>query len=312
MKSTKELDKLVERGLIYDMSSNDYHGLKGTYSSSQLKDLLEDEEVFYKKYITGEIERLSIPAFDIGTYFHTAILEPHLLDEECAVFEGRRHGSKWEDFKKVNEGKAIITKNEFQKADTLVKAVENSSIAEAILQGGKAEATLFVKLLISNGDIYSNGFKLDHRQGWIENTREIGDPVVLYLKVRADYLNEEGYIADLKSTNGNCKNAHTIQGKVASFKYDLSAALYLDLFTIGTGLSFETFYWIFASKDVGNSMTYKMSDTYFLIGRKKWMTAVLALARCIEKDWVFEDTLGVLEPQFFEKEWLNEKEEDLL
>jgi hypothetical protein len=315
MKPNKELDKLVEKGLIFDMTNDEYHGCKGTFSSSQMKDLLADPEVFHKKYITGEVERLSIPAFDIGTYFHTAILEPELLDKECAVFtEGTRRGKKWETFKEEHAGKAIITKNELTKAETLINAVKGSSIANAILDGGMAEASLFVKILVQHGEIYSKGCKLDPYKGWIhcEQGPDEELSVVLYLKVRADYLNEEGYIADLKSTNGNCKDAHAIQGKVASYQYDLSAAFYLDLFTIGTGVCYETFYWIFASKDVGNTKTYKMSDTYGAIGRRKWMKAIVELAQCMERDWEFGDALGVLEPQFFEKEWLNVNEEDLL
>ena len=70
--------------------------------------MLEDPEKFYKEYITKEIPRKEVSAFDVGTYFHTAILEPHLLEKECAVYPGAvRRGKEWDAFKetvKVEEG----------------------------------------------------------------------------------------------------------------------------------------------------------------------------------------------------------------
>jgi hypothetical protein len=46
--------------LHFDLSSADYHGMKDTYSSSQLKSMIEDPEVFYRKYISKEEEKNSI------------------------------------------------------------------------------------------------------------------------------------------------------------------------------------------------------------------------------------------------------------
>ena len=85
--------------IIKNMSNADYHKQHAPedhyYSSSQLKTILDDAETFKKKYITRELEdKSSNPVFDIGTYFHTAILEPHLLNEECAVFTGARRAGK--------------------------------------------------------------------------------------------------------------------------------------------------------------------------------------------------------------------------
>ena len=75
--------------LIRDMSSADYHNVVGTWSSSQLKDLIDDEDIFIRKYVKREIEKAESEAFDTGTYFHTGCLEPHKVVKEVAIFPGK-------------------------------------------------------------------------------------------------------------------------------------------------------------------------------------------------------------------------------
>ncbi len=81
--------ELVLHKLIHDLSSDEYHATPGTYSSSQFKDLLDDEEIFINKYIKKTIEKEDVPAFGTGNYFHTGVLEPHKLKSEYVVFQGK-------------------------------------------------------------------------------------------------------------------------------------------------------------------------------------------------------------------------------
>ena len=99
-----------------------------------------------------------------------------------------------------------------------------------------------------------------------------------------------------------------MRSKISAYSYDLSASLYLDMFTIGSDLKYDRFLWCFASKDYGNSKTYVASPNNVKIGRAKYKKALLLLADNITKNWVMEESLGVLEPQFFENEWLSVKE----
>ena len=296
-------------GLIRDMSSEAYHSHPNTFSSSQLKTVLEDPEMFYRKYITKEVERESNSAFDIGTYFHTSILEPDKLQEECAVYTGIRRGKEWEAFKKENKGKAIITASELEQADNLVKAVRASSVATTYLSKGEAEISCFAELYIYMDDVYCKGRRLT-LDGWLSDP----DPwklaqlkgLLITIKVRADLLGDT-FILDLKSTTGNVKNEHQMRTKISMYSYDLSASLYLDIFSIITGKVYDKFIWTFASKDHGNCKNYLASKDNVRIGRAKWMKAVLLLAENIKKEWKFEDTLSILEPQFFEREYLKIK-----
>lgn len=296
--------------LIYDLPSSDYHSGEGTFSSSQLKTILEDPEIFYKKYVSKEIEKEELAAFDIGTYFHTAVLEPHLLEEECAVFEGIRRGKAWEEFKEANAKKTIITKSEYAQAMTIINAVRNSPVAMGYLDVSKPEVSAFITLIIYCGEVYCQGKVLDIARGWVES--DFTPPPTatqITIKCRADALGDN-FILDLKSTAGNVKNEHTMRGKVSSYSYDLSAAMYLDVFSMAMGKRLDSFLWTFASKDVGNCKTYVASRENIMVGRAKWKKAVLLIAHYIDKNWVFEDSLGVLEPNYYEREWLQTKEEN--
>jgi len=304
--------------LVRDLSSNAYHTQANTFSSSQLKTMLEDPEKFYKEYITKEVPRKEASAFDVGTYFHTAILEPHLLETECAIFTGAiRRGKEWDAFKEANLGKAIITKSEHDSALTMINAVKNSPIALSYLDGFEKEVSAFLDVYVFDKNIYfifpyATGDKLFilSRKGWSDDTgisaddiKEFG--VKIRLKVRADAISiAKKAISDLKSTTGNTKSEFFMRSKIDSYSYDLSASLYLDIFSAVASEQMKEFAWIFASKDFGNCKTWIASDKNIMIGRAKWKLAVVELANYIANDWTFTDEASYLEPSFFQNEWL--------
>lgn len=298
--------------LLENLSSEEYHKKENTFSSSQLKDLLDDPDLFYKKYISKVIEREETPAFDIGTYFHTAILEPHKLKLECAVFGGIRRGKEWEQFKEENKGKAIITKSEFETATKLIESVRNSPMAMGRIGRGTPEVSTFLDILVYGTEVYCpSADSVLSKFGWQQVQKVPTKGTKITLKARADLFSED-FILDLKSTTGNAKSEYTMRSKISSYNYDLSASLYLDLFTASTGKNVSEFVWVFASKDYFNSKTYIASEDNILVGRAKWKKAVLNLAEGIQEDWKFQDTIGILRPQPHELEWIKEQGKDLL
>lgn len=309
--------KPILNKLIFDLSSNDYHNMGGTYSSSQLKTMLDDPEVFYRKYITKEVAREESPAFDVGTFFHTAILEPEKLEEECVVYsEGIRRGSKWDAFKEANKGKAIITEAEKKTADTIINAVRNSPVSMGYLKTSKAEVSAFIEVYVLGGEVFSFRDGICHAlisTGWAQDSLDYDESDIkdfgtkITLKVRADALGMgTGVISDLKSTTGNAKKVFEMQKKVADYQYDLSASLYLDVFTMASGELYDKFVWIFASKDMGNCRSYVGNDDNYMVGRAKWKYAVVTLAKYIENQWVFSDELGEIGPTYYNKQdWID-------
>jgi len=279
-------------GIYGDLSNEEYHKVLGPeeayYSSSQLKDMLDDPEVFYKKYIAMEAkERKEIPAFAIGTTFHTAILEPEKMEKECTVWEGgARRGKAWDAFKQEHKGKAIITMKEQDQVKNLVDATKASPVAMDLLREGIAEQSLFVEMM---------GVRV---------------------KVRFDWKNDDlEYILDLKSTTGSVKNEFAIRNKVSSFQYEMSAALYMDAMNEWFRQNkirkkIKRFYWTFASKDLGTCKTWMASPKSIEVGRAKYQKALRLIKQYTENGWKFEDEIGMARPNPWEvTDWLDEKKE---
>jgi len=246
-----------------DLSNMEYHS-RDELSSSQLKDALEDVERFYKIHIAKTMAKKSMnsDAMDVGTYYHTAILEPEKLAEECAVFTERRAGAAWKAFEQQNAGKVILNLTGYGQAQTLIEATQNHKYAMTLINGCEAELSCFASIM--------------------------GIP----LRVRADGINTKGgYILDLKTMTGNAKDESTIIKAIRDRNYDMSAALYLDVFNmvLKKGSKVQDFFWVFASKDYANCRVYRMTQELYDLGRSKYMKALNDINEAKKKGWKFED-----------------------
>ncbi len=297
--------------LIDDLAQEEYHQISGTFSSSQLKDMLKDEELFIAKYIDKTIPREASAAFDVGTYLHTGILEPHKLESDCIIYDGIRRGEKWDSFQAKHKTKTIVTKKQQEKALGLIKAVKDSPIAMEYVDRGEPEISLFVNITVDRGIIYAPKFnKVLTSGGWIDGIfKPSGKEVNIVLKVRADCLGDD-FILDVKSTSGSAKNEKSIQGTITYWSYDLSASLYLDLFTLMRP-KLKEFVWTFASKDCLNSKTWRATPKNILVGRAKYMKAVFKMASLMKNQWQLYDELGELEPEPSELRYLKINNDDL-
>ncbi len=324
MKTKHKFPKMLEEmeyklhKVMFDLTSEDYHGIEGTYSSSQFKDLVDGSgRLFIKKYVEKSIPREDIPAFGTGTYFHTGTLEPHKLTVDCKVYDGKvRRGAAWEEFQAEHKGKTIITSGQREQAERLITSVKDSPIAMGYIVRGKPEVSLFTELAIVWGGIYAPEFGKELTpDGWRDSAVNIdfkrAKPMTkLVIKVRADSIGDE-FILDLKSTTGDAESESAMRSKLSYYQYELSAALYLDMFSL-VKPELEDFLWTFASKDFHNSKTYVASKENIRVGRAKYMRAILKLVDLMNNNWEIPDSLGVLEPLQHELEHLKERDTDLL
>lgn len=285
---------LYEEGIYDDLSNEEYHAQQPPeehyYSSSQLKTMLEDPEKFYAQYIARQGEKSApSPAMNIGTAWHSEMLEPHRAHEDYVVWEGGKRGTKlYKAFAEEHEGKIILTKPDKILLDRLVLATKNSPVAMNIIEETVAEQSFFLTLF------------------------------GLRMKIRTDCLHlgeEYSYISDLKSTTGNVKNKHAIRQKVSNSNYDLSAAMYIIVINEAIRkfdlpyAPVTDFFWNFASKDAGgNCKTWRATADQIKVGTAKFMTAVREIQKYTEKEWCFEDCIDDLEPLPWDKtEWIKEE-----
>ena len=265
----------VKRVAACDLPNSEYHAPtfegESYFSSSQLKKMLEAPELFHEQYILGNAKPMKqSDALVIGSYYHAGVLEPHLLGEEFAVYDGKvRRGSAWDKFQQDNQGKEILSQANIAVADSLIQATMNNERTMELLAEGEPEVSFFGEL---------EGVKV---------------------KIRFDFLNPS-YGLDLKSTGKNAKSVYDIQSSMESFNYDLSAALYMDLYNVWAAENNEPrmteFYWPFASKSVGNCQVYKATSDLIRVGRLKYKKALNLIKEHTAAGWVFEDTIEELTP----------------
>jgi len=244
-----------------------YHANRTHVSSSGLKLYLKDPVAYHKQYVQGipwEVPVALQNAFDFGTYVHAMVLEPHLLEEDFAIYES---GCR-EAFDYDNQGKMLITSGQDHIArrmfDNYSKAVfhpEDKKIS-TFFEGGKAEESMFAEL---------DGLKV---------------------KIRTDYrkVDSDGIYAsinDVKSTskNVNFKNVTKI---CEELDYDLSAALYCDVAEKVTGIRHD-FYFLFMGKKDYKSEIFKASEDFLERGRRKYKRAIAGIKKSRETNvWVPE------------------------
>ena len=241
------------KGIYKTLSNKKYHEEQKHLSSSNLKLLLKDSQKFYKEKILGEREPIKGNNLDEGNYAHTLILEPHMVEEEYEFFEGNaKRGKAWKEFeeKHKDSNKILLSAAQKLKVENWVESYKKRPEAVNLVEGADKEFSLFSEML--------------------------GVP----LKVRADIIDiEKGFIADVKTTAYD-PDVDTFKFTVEQFGYDLSAALYVDLFSRRYEKEFD-FYFIVLGKRTQTCEVYKASGLTLGKGRTKMMNAIKIYKACM-------------------------------
>lgn len=188
-----------------ELSSIDYHTKSPGESSSRLKHMLVSPAHYQIKRRRPVIDN---DALRLGRMLHTTVLEPHLVNEEFAIWtEGRRQGSSWEIFKVCNIDKTIITQDQFDCALGMANALRqlDDFPFESWLEGVAAVEPAIVERSL---------FWIDEETG-------------LQCKARPDAMTLGGsaLAGDVKSTRS--ADPDEFMRDVFKFRYDLQAAHYL-------------------------------------------------------------------------------------
>lgn len=221
--------KLLEYGVSENISNKIYHSDDYFTSSTAVKMLYYDIPKYEKEYIRKERDTDSDnPAFAIGSYVHSLLLEPEKVKDEYVFFpewDGRASG--YQQFKKDNPGKTVITQSQQMQVQRMMESFNKHPLATKMLEPTLKELTLCVDLF--------------------------GIPV----KVRFDSIDvENGKIIDVK-TSGYSVDQETfkMQG-IGNLKYGVSAGLYTLAAELHYGKPFD-FYFACLSKKTGDTEIFK-------------------------------------------------------
>lgn len=246
---------------ILTSNNSDYHADREHLSSSGLKLLLKDPHQFYLEYVLGQRVDVEADKFTEGSAVHTLILEPHLFEQEYAIFPGmRRAGREWEAFKEANVGKKLLSQAQLGRCEKLVQAALAMPVAVKMLEGTLPEHTLVSEI---------NGVKV---------------------KCRADAINPAKYIIDVKTTSMP-SDPELFRHTVAEFGYDLSAALYERIAFDNYGVNLD-YYWIVLSKTDGQCHVYKASEETLVRGSGLVTKALVQYKKCLASGVWASDTVA--------------------
>lgn len=235
------MSKLLEYGISENIPNKVYHADDFFTSSTAVKMLYYDIAKYEREYINKEKEdKPDNPAFAIGNYVHSLILEEDKVASEYAFFpdwDGRASG--YQAFKKANVGKTVITQSQVLLVESMMKNYRKHPIASKFIIPAKKELTLCLDL---------------H-----------GVPV----KVRFDSIDIDAGIIDDIKTSGFEVNQETFKMTgIGNQKYDISAALYTLAAETYFGKPFE-FIFTCLSKKTHETAVFKTSEETMNTGKMK-------------------------------------------
>jgi hypothetical protein len=174
-------------------NDEDYYGEFGQQylSNSDISTLLKNPKDLHKP-------KPRTPAFLVGGYFHTAILEPDKL-KSFKIVEASTRNTKV--YKEISEGELCLLKHEVDQIELMTEAIMDNDVCRDL-----------IKPIISKVEYEEPRVGKIHGQMW---------------KGKADIINhEEQLVIDLKTTGDIDK----FNWSASKFNYDSQAFIYSTLF----------------------------------------------------------------------------------
>jgi len=220
---------------IYRGVPNDvYHGIEA-FSGSQIGDLIKNPQLW--KYKKENPEEFEAEHFDVGSAFHTSVLEPEKWNDEVAVcikVDRRTKIGKeqWAAFQEANLGKTLIKHEQGAVIERMTKSLKSTNTYGLIVQSGVPELSVF------------HTFK------------------GVLCRIRPDWLDlKRGLMINLKSDVDAEKSA--FRRKLYKLKYHASAAFYLDVFRDLTKITLQGYGYMVVEKKPPHSCGFYNIDEYF-------------------------------------------------
>jgi hypothetical protein len=127
---------------IHSMVSNAEYHADSAISASHLHAISRSPFTYYKRFIDPKRPAPEpSPAMRLGTFVHTAVLEPDDLDRRYAISSARRGTKAHTEL--INKGIEPVTQAQWNQAHAMCDAVRNHPEAAWLLSDGKAEQSVW-------------------------------------------------------------------------------------------------------------------------------------------------------------------------
>ncbi len=241
-------------GMYDNILNDDYHKVGGISKSGL--DLISMCPAKYKARYFDGIKEEDKSVFVIGRATHTAVLEP---DEFLSLYarkpedidrRTKKGKEMWQDFLMENQGKEILSIDNYDMIFGMASSVRQDPIAKQILSRGQAETSVF-------GTDPGTG---------------------LLVKVRPDWIHDD-IIVDLKTTRD--ASPDFFAREVYNRRYFVQAPMYLDV-TREFIPKVNTFLFICVEKTPPYLVAvYFLSEETMNIGRDEYRRCMAIYSECV-------------------------------
>lgn len=176
---------------VYNISNNEYHEVQG-FSRSKLILFDKSPHHFWYEALSGLPEaKKTTPAMILGSAFHTLLLEPSLFNKEYAVsYKIDRRTTKGKEEYKIfmaeNEGKILLSEDEFTKVNKMVSLVRGHEVVTTLLEEAQFEQSIFWTdketdiQFKTRPDIWSSKVVVDLKTSWDTNNYSFTRSAIKY------------------------------------------------------------------------------------------------------------------------------------
>lgn len=238
--------------IIENLCFDDYLKTEGV-SKSGLQVILEKSPLHF---ITKKNEQQKeSAALKMGTLIHTSILEPENIDKNYAVLTEKLDArtkmgkEKKELFEKENEGKIVLTLDEFLISQEIKKRIASNAFVKSMMKNGKSEMSMF----------------------WEYKDTQ--------LKGRADFITEN-LILDVKTTQDASEKVFT--RSIYKYKYHMQAAMYVDGYEAVTGNKIPFVILAIEKEPPFDFSLFLMDDAFLDHGRILYNEALNIYKSCVD------------------------------
>lgn len=243
---------------IHDISNEQYHKASAI-SRSNLSLMKKSPYHFWYEVLSGKAKpRETTPAMNIGSAFHTFLLEPHKFAKEFAILPqiDRRTAKGKEDFAAFTAEhghKIILTQDQFEQTRVMVENIKKHEIVTTLLDEAVFEQSIF----------------------WTD--KETG----LQFKARPDIWAAK-MVVDVKTTAD--ASYHSFQRSALSYDYFLQAAMIYEGCK-AIGRPFEMFVNLVCEKEEPYiPAVYMMDNDSLQYGIDQFQKLKKQLKECLERD----------------------------
>jgi len=243
---------------VYDITNEQYHASEGI-SRSKLMLLDKSPYHFWYETMSGlAVKSDATPAMNIGSAFHTMLLEPAKFQQEFAVMpnlDRRTKGGKemYEEFLTHAEGKIILTADQFSKVSKMVDLISKHEIVTTLLDEAVYEQSIY----------------------WTD--KETG----LQFKTRPDIWSSK-MVVDLKTTND--ASAYSFMRSALVYGYYLQAGMAHEACK-AIGKPFDMFVILACEKEEPHvPAIYIMKDEALQFGIDQFTNYKRKLKKCMDEN----------------------------